>query len=87
MVCVTVHGVGQAVVAHINEDKQVFAADSLFQHGFSLAAVKAGRLELKQIVVLRIALKCGIIDIYIVYLAAKINQIIIHFISKLCGAL
>ena len=86
MVGVAVHIVGQAVVAYIYEDKKILSANSLLQHCFSLAAVKTGRAESEEVVFFRIALKGGIVDIYVVLFAAKVYKIVVDLVSKLRGA-
>ena len=86
VVCVTVHFVCQAVIAHIDEDEKIFSAHGLLQNSLSLAAVEAGRVESEEIVLFCVTLKSGIIDVYVVDLAAKVHKIIVDLISKFRGA-
>ncbi len=87
MVGKSMYIVGDAVVAHIHQQKEILAADGFLDGGLALAASKAGRLHLCQIVVFAVALK-GRVSLYLVVMDvfAEFHQIIVDSFSHFpCG--
>ena len=61
VVCVTVHLVGNAVIAHIHEDKDVLTTDGCVENALGFPGAKAGALYFYKIIVFHIAMEGGIL--------------------------
>ncbi len=57
MVCVTVHLVGNAVIAHIHEDKDVLTTDGCVENALGFPGAEAGAFDFYKIIVFHIAVE------------------------------
>ena len=77
MIYVTVHLVGDAVVADIQQNIEILAADGFFEDAFALTGAEAGTVYVREKVVFMISLKSGIVCQIFVGFFSKINKIFI----------
>ncbi len=82
MILKTVHGVGDAVVTDIDQDKDILAADRVVQDGFSFTGSETRTFYFHQIVIFHITMKSRVVFHTVVEIPAEIHKMAVYFLSQ-----
>ncbi len=85
MVLITVHLIGDGMVAHIHQDEEILASYGFQDMTLAFSTAKAGNVASHDIIVFYVTVKGGIVlDHIIVDALAKLHQIPVDPISHGC---
>ena len=87
IVGITVHGIGNTVIADINENKKIFSSDGFRNNSFSFSCTKTVAGGIGNIIVGYITFKGRIILCNIFNISSEINKIIIDLLAKSCSGI
>ncbi len=82
MVRETVHSVGDAVIADVCENEDIFAAGRVTQNGLALSGSEAGTFYLHQIILFHITVERGVVFVNVFQIAAVLHQKIVNILRK-----
>ena len=89
MIDISVHSIGNAVVADIHEKKNIFAADGFHKEALAFAGAKAGARCFGKIIVFHITLESRVIFGKIIDRFAKFDEISVNAVchpdGRFCG--
>ena len=85
MVDVPVDGIGQAVVAHINNDEKIFSMNGLIDAALGFSASETGAGSIHQIAVSYVTLKCRILIFGTLHILTEFHKVIVHTSAQIAG--
>lgn len=78
---ITVHGIGNTVVAYVHKNKEVFASDRFRDDAFALSGAKTVAGSVRYVVIRYITLESGVIFCYIFHITSEIDEMIVYLFS------
>ena len=85
MIGIAVYIVGNAVIAYIGNDENIFTADGFVENSLSFTTAETGNFKVSQIAVLNIAEESRIVFKFIIYALTEAYQIFVYIFCQLCS--